>query len=232
MRISTNRTNMSASILRLGWRTDNKAGHADCARPTNTSHFFVVDAGNWILGGFSFELEFQPHDGEVAVWRAKNPINGLVYGHGGIKLLASNAFCGVKHVKEPGVDMATRLTHRYRKVPVLASEHRFNMTPLLTWRSAFRECAKLASHSTTRSEEAALRLAAWCSIANAERHSTWCLRGACDGRDYGERNIGSPEKLNLLNDYKWLQSRFIERYGRTIRLAGDEVQEAMPALSS
>jgi hypothetical protein len=59
----------------------------------------------------------------VAVWRAKNPINGLV--------IASDAFCGVKHVKEPGVDMAARLTHRYRKVPVLASEHRFNVETML-----------------------------------------------------------------------------------------------------
>ena len=209
-----------------------RAAHAECARRANTSHFFVVDADNWVLDGFSFELEFQPHDDEVAVWRAKNPINGLVYGHGGIKLLASRAFCGIKHVKEPRVDMATSLTHRYRKVSVLASEQRFNVTHLLTWRSAFRECAKLASYSARRSEEVALRLAAWCSVANAERHSTWCLQGACEGRDYGEQNIGSPEKLNLVNDYTWLQSRFIERYGRTMRLARDEAQEAMPAISS
>jgi hypothetical protein len=169
-----------------------RAAHAECARRASTSHFFVVDADNWLLDRFSFKLTFQPRDDEVAVWRAKNPINGLVYGHGGIKLLATEAFCGVKHVKEPSVDVATSLTHRYRKIPVLASEHRFNTTPLLTWRSAFRECAKLATYS---GREAALRLAAWCSIVNAARHSTWCLQGACDGRDYGRKNIGSPEKL-------------------------------------
>jgi hypothetical protein len=202
-----------------------RAAHAECARRTSASHFFVVDADNWVLDEFSFELTFQPQDNEVAVWRTKNPINSLVYGHGGIKLLAREAFCGVKYIKEPGVDVATSLTHRYRKVPVLASEHRFNMTPLLTWRSAFRECAKLASHSARRSEESAQRLAAWCSIANAGRHSVWCLQGACDGRDYGEKNIGNPERLNLINDYGWLQSQFIERYGR-------EAQEARSALSS
>jgi hypothetical protein len=193
-----------------------RAAHAECARRASTSHFFVVDADNWLLDRFSFKLTFQPRDDEVAVWRAKNPINGLVYGHGGIKLLATEAFCGVKHVKEPSVDVATSLTHRYRKIPVLASEHRFNTTPLLTWRSAFRECAKLATYS---GREAALRLAAWCSIVNAARHSTWCLQGACDGRDYGRKNIGSPEKMNLVNDYRWLQSWFIEQYGRTIALA-------------
>jgi hypothetical protein len=67
IRISTNRTNLSASILRLGWRTDNKAGHAKCARRAKTSHFSMVNADNWILDEFAFELEFQPHDNEVAV---------------------------------------------------------------------------------------------------------------------------------------------------------------------
>ena len=188
------------------------AALAECARHASTPHFFVVDADNWILDGFSFELIFQPHNDQVAAWRAKNPVNGLVYGNGGIKLIPANAFC---HAKDLGIDLTTRLTDRYRVIPILASEHRFNMTPLLAWRSAFRECAKLASRSVRGSEEktAALHLDAWCSIANAERHAKWCLQGACDGRDYGTENIGRPEKLRLINDYGWLQSLFLERHG-------------------
>jgi hypothetical protein len=205
-----------------------RAAHAECARRARTSHFFVVDADNWVVDGFLFEPDFQPRNDEVAVWRAKNPINGLVYGHGGIKLLAGRAFCDVRDGKELPVDMATSLTHHYRKVPFLASEHRFNMTPLLTWRSAFRECAKLASNSAHLPQESAFRLATWCSVANAERYAAWCLQGACDGRRYGQENVNRPEKLNLLNDYTWLQSRYIERYGRTVQLARNEAQEGIP----
>jgi hypothetical protein len=89
--------------------------------------------------------------------------------------------------------VSTNLAHRYRKVPVLGFRAPVQYDALLTWRSAFRECAKLASNSARRSEEATLRLAAWCSIANAERYSKWCLQGARDGHDYGEMNIGSQK---------------------------------------
>jgi hypothetical protein len=194
------------------------AAHAECARRATTPHFFVVDADNWILDGFSFQLDFQTRDDEVAIWRARNPVNGLVYGNGGIKLFPANAFCGVNKLS---LDMSTKLAPRFRRIPVVASEHRFNTTPLLAWRAAFRECVKLASCLFDAASPTPRRLATWCSIAiatwcsiaNAERNSTWCLRGACDGRDYGAKNAANPEKLKLINNYNWLESRFIKRYG-------------------
>jgi hypothetical protein len=196
-----------------------RSAHVVCARRATTSHFWIVDADSRILDGFSFQLEFQPRSDEVAVWRAKNPINGLVYGHGGVKLFPSNAFCNA--AENQSIDLATRLTHRYRVVPVLASEHRFNMTPLLAWRSAFRECVKLAAGFPQAGQKAAQRLATWCSIANEQRHSGWCLRGARDGRDYALANICNSEKLIRINDYSWLGKLFFELYG-SAGLATDE----------
>jgi hypothetical protein len=188
------------------------SAHAACARRANSSHFFVIDADNWLLDGFLLTTDFRPRDDEVAVWRAENPVNGLVYGHGGIKLLPRGAFGSSGN--DPYIDVATRLSRRYRIVPLVASEHRFNATPLLAWRTAFRECAKLASlplHSRT-ADVAKQRLAIWCSVANGAQHSTWCLRGACEGRDFGARNVDNPEKLKLINDYMWLQELYSERH--------------------
>jgi hypothetical protein len=190
-----------------------RAAHAECARRASTSHFFVVDADSWILDGFAFDLDFEPRDDEMAVWRAKNPVNDLTYGHGGIKLIPRSAFGDLKQLN---LDMSTQLTPRYRMIRVLASEHRFNMTPLLAWRSAFRECVKLASGLFDLASPTKRRLTVWCSIANEERHASWCLRGARDGRDYAEKNISNPQKLNLINDYTWLESQFIEHYGTAI----------------
>jgi hypothetical protein len=34
-----------------------------------------------------------------------------------------------------------------------------------------------------------------------------------DGRDYGAKNAANPETLKLINNYNWLESRFIKRYG-------------------
>jgi hypothetical protein len=205
--------------------------HRECARRATTSHFFVVDADNWIIDGFSFQSDFQARDDEVAIWRAKNPVNGLVYGNGGIKLFPANAFCAVNKL---GLDMSTKLAPGYRRIPVVASEHRFNTTPLSAWRAAFRECVKLASclfdTATPIPRHLASwcsrHLATWCSAAKAERNSTWCLRGACDGRDYGAKNAAHPEKLELINNYNWLESRFIERYGIGIARSLGAAEEA------
>src|SRR5262249_43316438 len=166
---------------------------------------------------------FRARDDEVATWRAKNPVNGLVYGNGGIKLFPAKAFCGVNKLT---LDMSTKLAPRYRKIPVLASEHRFNTTPFLSWRAAFRECVKLASCLFDAASPTPRRLATWCSIANAESNSTWCLRGACDGRDYGAKNAANPEKLKLINNYKWVESRFIKRYGIGIARPLSAAEEA------
>jgi hypothetical protein len=204
-----------------------RAVHAQCAERASTPHFFVVDADSWILDGFSFQVDFCARNDQVAVWRAKNPVNGLVYGNGGIKLFPRNAF---RHETKLMIDLATSLTCQYRKVPVVASEHRFNLTPFLAWRSAFRECVKLASRSLPGSQESvARRLATWCSVANTERYSTWCLRGARDGRKYGTENINDPENLILINDYSWLKNLFLKRYGVTSQHATDEARKEIAA---
>jgi hypothetical protein len=187
-----------------------RAAHLVCAQRAHTSHFFVVDGDNWLLDGRVFDINFGPSEDEVAVWRARNPINGLIYGHGGIKLIPSAAAASA--MNGCAIDLATSLTRRYRIVPILASEHRFSASPLLTWRTAFRECTKLASRLTRGpiEPEAARRLATWCSVGNGARNSQWCLLGAQDGRDFGTTYARNQEKLEVINDYSWLRERFIK----------------------
>jgi hypothetical protein len=187
-----------------------RAAHAACAERASGAHFFVVDADNWLLDGFSFEVYFKPHPDEVAVWRASNPVNGLVYGHGGIKLIPSEA--AKESIESRSVDLATSLTDLYRVVGVLASQHRFNSTPLLAWRTAFRECAKLASSMTRGTIEPATvhRLNIWCSIANRVPNAQWCLLGALAGREFGTMHATDQEMLGAINDYSWLRERFIK----------------------
>jgi hypothetical protein len=185
-----------------------RAAHAACAERASGSHFFVVDADNWLFDGFKFDLDFEPHHDEVAVWRARNPINGLVYGHGGVKFIPSTA--AKVAIERRSVDIATSMTYRYRIVRTLASEHRFNSTPLLAWRTAFRECVKLAGRLAQGAiePETAHRLAIWCSVGNRAANSEWCLLGARNGRDYGTTYANNEAKLKKVNDYSWLQEQF------------------------
>ena len=104
--------------------------------------FYVVDGDCWIVDGFKFDDNIELKEKSVAVFRAKNPINGLVYGHGGIKLFSKDCF-GPDRLESS--DMTTSLADSYIVINILASEHRFNYSEFSTWRTAARESAKLIS---------------------------------------------------------------------------------------
>ena len=61
--------------------------HREAARRANTKMFYVVDGDNIVSDNFSFS--FVPDDNNLHnthIWRCLNPVNGLIYGYGGIKL--------------------------------------------------------------------------------------------------------------------------------------------------
>ena len=65
-------------------------GHKAAAAISNTRYFFVVDGDSYVLPSFKFEFNVSgltPLDisggvdlDRTYVWRAKNPLNGLVFG--------------------------------------------------------------------------------------------------------------------------------------------------------
>ncbi len=62
--------------------------HINAAKKCFTNMFWVVDADAIILDNFNFEYNVPSHQlDHVHVWRTQNPINDLVYGYGGVKLL-------------------------------------------------------------------------------------------------------------------------------------------------
>ena len=77
---------------------------------------------------------------------------------------------------------------------------RFNKDPYRTWRSAFRECVKLASkvNPNQKTAESNERLEAWCTIDNGERFGRYCIKGALEGKAYGLENKDNVEALKLM----------------------------------
>lgn len=179
-----------------------QAAHARCARLSRTPHFFVVDADNEITRPEVFRFSIPEWDRSyVHLWYAENPVNGLVYGWGGIKLFPRSAF----HETPDRIDMTTSFPLKI--VPEIASITRFNVSPFETWRSAFRECVKLALNP---SEEAHERLRVWCSTARGD-HAEECLTGALMGAQYAKEKEGDIAALLRINDYAWLAERFRDR---------------------
>jgi hypothetical protein len=192
-----------------------------CAAAAAGPWFFVVDADNWMLDGFDFAVPFQPDDDEIATWAAVNPVNGLYYGHGGIKLFPAALFA-VPPRRDLGLDFCLTLASRNRWIDVRASEHRFNTGPNAAWSAAFRECVKLAVGTTRGGFKARARarhrLEVWCSLGESAPFGPWCLRGAREGRAYGLQFCRDPERLLRINDYAWMQQQFRAQHVRKIAI--------------
>ena len=174
-----------------------------------TTHFFLVDGDNWLLDGFGFNVDSNPRAGEPVFWLARNPVNDLVSPHGAIKLLPAEITRQVA-LGARAIDVALSIGTSRQVVGVTASEHRFNTSAFEAWRTAFRECAKLASRLTPINDKPRnFMLNVWCSKAKTGASFTeWCRLGARQGRSFGERYLHHPRHLQRLNDFVWLQRVF------------------------
>jgi hypothetical protein len=107
-------------------------------------------------------------------------------------------------------DMTTSISPKFQAVPLLSNITAFNTTPFNTWRSAFRECCKLASRSIDRQDntETTERLEAWCQLNNTVSYGYYGYAGALAGRLYGQENAGNLPALSKINDFDWLKEKF------------------------
>jgi len=198
-------------------------GHKTCALQSETKHFFVVDGDAWVLDDFDFSYvpseidEVYPKTCSAQcthVWRAVNPATGQIYGYGGVKLFARDAFMDKAYidVEFPGVDVTTEVARRgysYLAVDEISNETRFATTPFNAWKSAFRETVKLASGVATQDRR--LRLNEWRKPVEGVPYSNEIALGAKMGENYGTAYTGDGEKLFRINNWKWLRMWFKQR---------------------
>lgn len=183
--------------------------HIEAAKQASTEMFWVVDGDAEMVEDFSFDYQVPKwnHD-HVHVWRSRNPINDLEYGYGGVKLLPRLLTINMDLNK---ADMTTSISTKFKSVEQVSNITSFNTDPFNTWKSAFRECAKLAS-KTIRGQinkETDERLSRWCSAYGRDRlYGDYAISGARAGRKYGNDNVDKPDRLVLINDFDWLKEQF------------------------
>jgi len=178
--------------------------HIAAAKKSFTKMFWVVDGDAEIVDAFNFDYVVSKYDLEcVHVWRSKNPVNGLEYGYGGVKLLPKKLTMNMDLSKP---DMTTSISSLFKAMEEISNITAFNTDPFNSWKSAFRECCKLASKTIDRQDtaETEQRLNVWCS-ASTDAHAR---DGACSGRDYGIKHANDPEALKKINDFEWLEEQF------------------------
>jgi hypothetical protein len=178
--------------------------HIAAAKRSFTPMFWVVDADAIVLDTFNFNYEVTKEEHDIVhVWRSRNPVNGLEYGYGGVKLLPKKLTIDMDVTS---TDMTMNISTRFKAMEEISNITAFNTDPFSTWRSAFRECCKLA---VTNNEESLSRLHQWCTINDAVPYGFYAYLGALAGQTYGEKNASNKEALDKINDFSWLEARWL-----------------------
>lgn len=183
--------------------------HIEAAKRCFTKMFWIVDGDAHIEDDFNFDHTVSEYDLDVVhVWRSRNPINDLVYGYGGVKLFPRKMTI---NMDVTSTDMTTSISDKFKAMPEISNITAFNTDRFATWKSAFRECAKLASKSirNQNTDETDARLSIWCGTKGKDKpFGDYAIQGARAGRKFA---VNNPDKLNLINDFDWLKEQFDEQ---------------------
>lgn len=182
--------------------------HIEAAKLCTTPMVWIVDGDAQIVEDFDFDYQVPAwQHNHVHVWRSKNPVNGLVYGYGGVKLFPTQLTVNMDTSKP---DMTTSISDKFVAVQEISNITGFNTGPFETWKSAFRECCKLSSKVIDRqkTDETERRLKIWTSIGRDQQYGEYSLAGARAGMAYGQANQGNLEALKCINDFQWLKEQF------------------------
>ncbi len=177
--------------------------HKACAKDCKTDMFWVIDADAEVTEEFMFDYIPDVYDKEVVhVWGSKNPVNGLEYGYGGVKLFPTEM---VRQATSWGIDFTTGLSSRFKSMPEVSCITRFNTDAFSTWRSAFRECVKLTLNNDEESKE---RLRVWMNTKGEGEFSDEAVNGALEGNRYALKNKDNLSMLDKINDFEWLEEQW------------------------
>ena len=176
--------------------------HIEAAKLAKTSYFYVVDGDAKVVQDFKFAHTAEEQD-LVHVYRSANPINNLTYGYGGVKLLPTTL---TRNMDTTTNDMTTSISDKFKVMNEVSNITAFDTDAFSTWKSAFRECAKLASKTIDRQDEEETndRLKTWTTYATGS-YKRDALRGANAGMQFG---LSNSSNLNLINDFDWLKEQF------------------------
>jgi hypothetical protein len=153
-----------------------------------------------------FDWGWQPDRMQVPkhyIFHAKNPLNGLEYGHQG--MIAYHKGLVLNNWGE-GLDFT--LDDPHETVEILSGVATFNTDKFATWRTAFREVIKLKSDYTDISKD---RLKVWLKKAKGD-FAKDCLQGAKDAVEYYDSVSGDIEQLKLSYEWSWLKSYYDKKY--------------------
>lgn len=193
------------TVRRVSNVNGRSAAYKAAAAASHTPWFFAVFAKLEVNPEFNWD--WQPDYMQAPkhyIFNAKNPVNGLVYGHQA--MIAYNQLLTLQ-TNEHGLDFTLSAEHEV--VDLLSGTAHYNQDPWTTWRTAFREAIKLRENFGDYDSEE--RLHVWQTVAEGE-NAQWSILGANDAVEYYDSVKGNY--LELMKTYEWdfLREYFSKRY--------------------
>lgn len=174
---------------------------------SETGYFFAVFPKIDIVDTFQFD--FQPDrmkNPSHYIFDCYNEVIDCTYGHDGIILFNKKL---VLETIAPGLDFT--LSKPCTVVPILSAINKLEETPILAWRTAFRETLKLKAQSVVKpTVETNYRLKKWLT-KGVGKNAEWVYRGANDAIAYTK----SGQPLQNSYDFEWLTKHFESKYNET-----------------
>ena len=177
------------------------------AESCQSPYFWAVFAKSEVVDTFNFDYEpNRLSEAKCYGFDSYIPINNLTYGGYGLKLYPTRI---VREITNWGVDFSTSMP--FEHVKILSTIANFNQSPYMTWRTAFRECAKISAGVMKNKviEEDSERLQIWCTKAKGN-FANFCISGASQGKNFGSGK--SEQQLMCLYDEEWVKQQFIAEY--------------------
>ena len=207
------------------------AAHKAAADASATERFVLIDGDNLPDEQFfNLTLEFADETWEQAVfrWRARNHVNGLMYGNGGLSSWTRSFVQNMKtHENTDGRD-ETQIEFCFD--PLYWSMHDCysttypNGSAKHAWRAGFREGVKMCLNKGTRSAVAEFRdhvhqrnldnLTVWHNIGDDVEYGIWSIMGSRMGTymtmlsDWDHREVQWFDALEQL----WAVEQYVDPY--------------------
>jgi hypothetical protein len=192
--------NLPNRVVRVDGVNGRAAAYHAAAEASNTPWFFTVFAKLEVSP--KFDWSWQPDRMQIPkhyIFHAKNPVNGLIYGH-----QAMIAYNKKLTLGNEGKGLDFTLDNHHEVVPLISGTARYNNDSFSTWRTAFREAIKLKMGNDDDSRE---RLEAWLTKGEGE-FAEYSIKGAQDAMTYYDEVNGDFDALKLSYEWVWLREKF------------------------
>ena len=216
------------------------AAHKAAANQSETDRFITVDGDNIVMDDFFEQVLDVPdtdHDGNnisesIFSWNAKNILNGLVYGNGGLKCWPTEytKTINTHEAATDGEGMEFCWKLNYIQLNDTFSEVHQTASPFQAFRAGFREGVKMSLDQGVRVKPDEFiqkiwygnynRLQTWCNIGSDVENGLWAIYGARLGCQMA---VLSDWDTNQISDFEWFKDFFYNEVAPEFEGFGDKL---------